>query len=531
MWSPWRHRLLRFLQFLASLIAWPYSMLYSFTIKKRAVPPINNPLLLKKASELAEMIRERKISSTTVVQAFIERIEDVNPIINSVVQDRFNDALKEAKEVDKMVEANPDPEYWLRTKPLLGVPMSFKETIAVKGMSNNGGRLRPKESIAQDDCIAVKNLREAGAIPIVVTNTPELCFFWETYNYANGLTKNPYDTQRTAGGSSGGEASLQSAGGSPIGLGSDIAGSGRLPPMYCGIFGHKPTSRLISVTGHIPDSKDPDWNKYLVFAPIARSASDLALVLRCAAPKETENLRLEEPVDFTTLKVYYIEECISPLLTKVDDEIKTAVRKAALHFQKYGIAPKKITIKDFDKSLQATLTLMLNLECPHVVFQRSEDPNDWTIWTVFGEYLRKSVGFGRVALYSIVFGLMKRYFQHLPQSQRDECQEFKEQFTRYFEEMLGDNGVLILPVFSSPAHYHFQMYGRFLNSSYLSIFNLLEMPATACPTGLNSKGMPIGVQIAAFKHQDRLTIGVAKELENAYGGWVPPSSEPNHNMV
>ncbi|CAH1400813.1 unnamed protein product [Nezara viridula] len=242
MWSSWRHRVLRFLQFLASLVAWPYSRIYSMTVKKRVVPPVNNPLLMKKASELAEMIRERKISSTTVVQAFIERIEVVNPIINSVVQDRFNDALKEAKEVDKMVEANPDPQHWAKNKPLLGVPMSFKETIAVKGMSNNGGRLRPKESIAPDDCTAVKNLREAGVIPIVVTNTPELCFFWETYNYANGLTKNPYDTQKTAGGSSGGEAALISAGGSPIGLGSDIAGSGRLPPMYCGIFGHKPTS-------------------------------------------------------------------------------------------------------------------------------------------------------------------------------------------------------------------------------------------------------------------------------------------------
>ncbi|CAH1400812.1 unnamed protein product [Nezara viridula] len=281
----------------------------------------------------------------------------------------------------------------------------------------------------------------------------------------------------------------------------------------------------------MPDSKDPDWNKYLVFAPIAKSASDLALVLRCAAPKETENLRLEEPVDLATLKVYYIEECISPLLQKVDNEIKTAVRKAVMHFKKYGVEPKKITIKDFDKSLQATLTLMLNLECPHIVFQRSEDTNDWTIWTVLGELLRKGVGFGRVALYSIVFGIMKKYFQSLPQSERDKCQEFKEQFTRYFEELLGDNGVLILPVFSNPAHHHFNMYSRFLNTSYLSIFNLLELPATACPTGFSSKGMPIGVQIAAFKYQDRLTIAVAKELEEAYGGWVPPSSEPNHNMV
>ncbi|CAH1400814.1 unnamed protein product [Nezara viridula] len=125
MWSSWRHRVLRFLQFLASLVAWPYSRIYSMTVKKRVVPPVNNPLLMKKASELAEMIRERK--------AFIERIEVVNPIINSVVQDRFNDALKEAKEVDKMVEANPDPQHWAKNKPLLGVPMSFKETIAVKG--------------------------------------------------------------------------------------------------------------------------------------------------------------------------------------------------------------------------------------------------------------------------------------------------------------------------------------------------------------------------------------------------------------
>lgn len=149
-----------------------------------------------------------------------------------------------------------------RETPLLGLPLTIKESIKVKGMSNQSGRLYKKKFVADEDAPVVKNARQKGAIILCVTNTPELCLFWETYNKVTGMTRNPYDVERTPGGSSGGEAALIASGASLIGLGSDVAGSCRLPAMFTGIYGHKPTPFVCSPYGHHPGSDDPAWGTF-----------------------------------------------------------------------------------------------------------------------------------------------------------------------------------------------------------------------------------------------------------------------------
>ncbi|KAF4523009.1 hypothetical protein B566_EDAN007439 [Ephemera danica] len=174
----------------------------------KRLPRIRNPLLLHSATHLAHMIRNRQVTSEEVVRAYISRGRDVEPQLNCVVDERYEAALLEACEVDALIASGTrTPEQMERETPFLGVPISVKESIAVQGMSHTAGQKLPEPRIAEKDAETVRLMRQAGAIPLVVTNTPELCMCYETDNRNTGRTNNPYDLRRTPGGSSGGEVS------------------------------------------------------------------------------------------------------------------------------------------------------------------------------------------------------------------------------------------------------------------------------------------------------------------------------------
>lgn len=145
-------------------------------------------------------------------------MREVEPFLNAVVENRFDDAIKEAQRADKII-AETSEIYIIRNFPLLGVPFTVKESIAVKGLSY-GTATKPREGVKADrDALVVERLRAAGAIPLLVTTTPEYCLSWETYNHVTGRTMNPHNLSRTPGGSSGGEAALNGAGASCFGIG------------------------------------------------------------------------------------------------------------------------------------------------------------------------------------------------------------------------------------------------------------------------------------------------------------------------
>ena len=187
--------------------------------------PTNHVLKLP-ACVIAQNIKNRKLRCEETIQAFIDRIHQVNPLINAVVGDRFEEALADAKHIDKVLdsrelESNQEKSDLL-SKPLLGVPITVKESLACKGFAHSAGLVDRKDTIAAKDASVVENLRHAGAIPIAVTNCSELCMWWETANNVYGTTNNPYDTSKIAGGSSGGEGAVISAAGSVCGVGSDV---------------------------------------------------------------------------------------------------------------------------------------------------------------------------------------------------------------------------------------------------------------------------------------------------------------------
>src|SRR4029453_19321103 len=184
---------------------------------------------------LAKAILTKTVSSEEVVRAFLSRIEAVNPKINAVVQLRAQEAIEEARAADKLLQTSKD------VGPLHGVPFTVKDSFDTAGIVSTGGLKGRSSFVPATDATAVARLRSAGAILLGKTNTPELTLAFETNNLVYGRTNNPFDLERTSGGSSGGAAAILSVSGSPLELGSDTGGSIRLPSHYCGIAGLKPT--------------------------------------------------------------------------------------------------------------------------------------------------------------------------------------------------------------------------------------------------------------------------------------------------
>lgn len=206
----------------------------------------SNPIILECAVSLAKKVRTKKLSSEQVVRAFIERIQEVNPILNSLVDTRFEEALKEAQQIDYEINTGTADFH---SKPFLGIPFTTKESTAVKGLSYTFGLFKRKNRKALYDADYVILLKNAGAICLGVSNVPPLNLWQETFNPVYGVTRNPYDTTRNVGGSSGGESSILAAGGTPLSVGTDIGGSCRIPAFMCGVYGHKTTCNIISTKG------------------------------------------------------------------------------------------------------------------------------------------------------------------------------------------------------------------------------------------------------------------------------------------
>ena len=190
------------------------------------VPSPTNSILNLPGHLIAQKIKLRELKCEEVIKVFIDRIYQVNPLLNAVVRNRFEKALAEARNIDEILDSDvpqsEEEKAALLSKPLLGVPLTVKESLACKGLPHSAGLMDRKDTIAKEDARVVENLRNAGAIPIAVTNCSELCLWFETENNVYGRTNNPYDTSKMAGGSSGGEGSIISAAGSVCGVGSDF---------------------------------------------------------------------------------------------------------------------------------------------------------------------------------------------------------------------------------------------------------------------------------------------------------------------
>ena len=227
-------------------------------------------------AQLQTALRDRTLSATELLELHIGRIEEVNPLVNGLVADRFETARNEARIADECFRSTPDD-----AKPLTGIPCTVKEFIGVESMPQSGGVLWRQDERARSDATVVSRLKNAGAIIMGVTNIPEGGLWLETYNAIYGRTKNPWNLKRTSGGSSGGEGVLVATGASPFGIGSDVGGSIRIPAAFCGTVGHKPTGGLVPNTGHYPENAlTTEGGRYLTIGPLTRSVDDAWIILQ-----------------------------------------------------------------------------------------------------------------------------------------------------------------------------------------------------------------------------------------------------------
>src|SRR5215831_17001052 len=228
----------------------------------------------KTAVEVSAALKAKKVSAIELAQDAIGRIERHDDKINAICVRDFERALEAARAADAALARGEN-------KPLLGIPLTVKESFNIAGLPTTWGIPAQKDFVAKEDALSVARVKEAGGVILGKTNVPLTLGDWQSHNDIYGTTNNPYDLARTPGGSSGGSSAGLAAGYGPLSLGSDIGGSLRVPAFHCGVYAHKPTLALAPSRGHLPPALPPlPSNRDLaVIGPMARSAADLSLLL------------------------------------------------------------------------------------------------------------------------------------------------------------------------------------------------------------------------------------------------------------
>lgn len=456
-----------------------------------------------------------------------------------------------------------------------GVPFSTKECIKVKGMHHSCGTMARAKVVAKEDAEVVALLRKAGAIPLCVTNVSELCSWWESSNAVYGRSNNPYNCLRTPGGSTGGEAALQSAAGVPISIGSDTGGSIRIPATFCGLFAHKISGGASSVAGTFVADPPKGWAVTMQsVGPLSRHVDDLLPLVQtlCCSAEEAKRPNLSGDggdVALSRLRYFFMDGGIGgPGVSPPSPEVKQALHRVVNFIEDYlAVDVRPVRFPAMEGAFQ-----LFEASVEQEVFGYVPAFSEFMNHSVLGEWvcwlLRSSeheLPFLMLVTMEALDGLLDKVRSalggnpgprgsispgdlHRIETFRNEFQvceplrnpfglllnepgdpDDRERVFRLLQELLGDDGVLLCPPFPGVATYHGEACMKPLNVMYSAIFNVLGAPATIVPVGLSRKeNMPLAVQIVAAPMNDNLTLAVAKMLERPFGGWVPPFS-PNSN--
>ena len=440
------------------------------------------------------------------------------PRIRALAAERFGLARADAAAVDQRVRrAGPDEAL----PALLGVPFTVKESIALAGMPQSAGLVARREWRSERSAPPVQRLLDAGAIPLGVTNTSELTLWIESVNRVYGRTGNPFDPRRSAGGSSGGEGAAVGSGGSPFGIASDIAGSIRIPALFCGAFGHKPSSGLVPTTGNYPPS-DGENSRMLGIGPIARRAEDLMAVLRIiAGPDGTDpyarEVKLGDPagVSLKGLRVVIAENTAwRPMSRELHDAREAgagALAAAGARLVRVNLSSWRGALLPFLTTLEAgsgsSTSELLTAAGTRV-------PTTRRLLTPGGQHTMAT----RLTLISELLPA--------PEPSSARARKLLDRGRALAAELtaaIGD-GVLLHPAHRRSAPRHGTTVGRPWLLTPSAVFNLAGLPVTEAPLGRNRHGLPVGVQVAAGPGRDHVSIAVAIALERAFGGWAAPGS-------
>ena len=446
--------------------------------------------------DLAATIRTGKTSSESAVRAYLDRISAVNPALNAVVQLRRDAALDEARAADKAPKEN--------RRALHGVPVTIKDSLDTAGIISTAGTKGRTNYVPPRDATVVARLRAAGAIILGKTNTPDLTMGFETTNLVYGRTNNPFDVNRTPGGSSGGAAAIIAAGGSPLDIGSDTGGSIRVPSHFCGIAGIKPTAGRVSRAGHIVDFAGPAESLTHI-GPLARQVDDLAFALALiAGPDNIDPHVVAAPLgDHKKVPVRELRLAYFTGLGSLEPSAETAaaVERALKTLEKAGCKHTAVTIPGADEIYQVYTGLL---------------------WGDGG------AGFARILQRwgTTESPLIERVHAATNLSSGDYSAMY-EKFDNWRSSLLrvfADFDILVCPVNVGPAPLH----GTFSRpaAAYTQLFDLTGWPSTVIRAGTSPEGLPIGVQCVAHPWREDLSLAVAKHLETAFGPFPGPGLTP-----
>ncbi|NWU90094.1 FAAH2 hydrolase, partial [Upupa epops] len=458
-----------------------------------------------------------QVTCTEVVETYVERIREVNPLINALVKDRFEEALREAQQVDQLLSEGHGDDSLEEKFPLLGVPITVKEAFSLHGVFP----LSPPHFLRS----WLAHLWLHGpSIPLGVTNCSELCMWFESSNRIYGRTNNPYDLQRIAGGSSGGEGSVLGAACSVMGVGSDIGGSIRMPAFFNGVFGHKPTTGVVPNDGQFPNAQGVRTS-FLCTGPMCRYAEDLELMLRVMAGPGVNKLKLDEKVSLEKIRFHCMDhDGGSIFVSPVDKEILQAQKKVVQHLEsELGVQVQRVAIHKMKYSFQIWSAMMSSKDSDGQEAQLFTDllgdhgKPVWPLW----ELLKWLVGMSSHTLPAIALALTEKLMKLNPGGNA-KLVSMGKSLQEEVEALLGPDGVLLYPSHPTTAPRHHSPICMPFNFAYTAIFNVLGLPVTQCPLGLSSEGLPLGIQLVAASYNDHLTLAVARYLEEAFGGWVLP---------
>ena len=453
-----------------------------------------NGILSLSGTAQGRLIRDGALSSVELVELHLRRIEEVNPSINAVIEVLGELARQEAQMADQR-RANGT-----MLSSLDGVPFSVKDSIEVAGTVCSAGTIGLQHAPpSQADATVVARLRAAGAIPIARTNLPDLLFAFESDNLIYGRTNNPYDLSRTPGGSSGGEAALIAACGSPFGLGSDAAGSVRLPAHFCGIASIKPTSGRLPRTGHVPPAGG--WLEMVwQIGPMARHVEDLCTIMPILAwPDGVDHTALDvpyrdtAPVRLRDLRVaFFTDNGIVP----AGAETSAAVRAAA-------------------ESLSKQIARVDERRPPCI--ERSYDLEMMLIGPDGGDGLRQ---FLRDVGSTQTHPLLDQWLAKL-EPYRTTVSGFGEYWNTLHEfragmyKFLQNYDAILSPVYPEPAlpHGTSTRDENFRGFSYTMTHNLTGWPAAVVRCGEFSNGLPICVQITAPPWREDIALALASCID------------------
>ena len=483
------------------------------------------------ASKLAQMIREREVSAVEVLEAYLEQLDRHNNKLNAIATLNVEGARNKALEADKALARG---ENW---GVLHGVPVTVKDALETKGLLTTCNNKSLANYIPQQDAIAVERLQAAGAIIMAKTNCANLAGDYQTNGAVFGRANNPWNLYYTPGGSTGGGAAAVAAGLSPLELGSDGGGSIRQPAHCCGVFGFKPTDRLVPTRGHIPElpGYPQSIRHVLTIGALARCVEDLQLCLSVIAGADsrqpeipTVTLKTPSNKSLSSLRIRWTCE-LGNLM--VDKEIEFALTNFVTQLAQAGCRVEQQIPKEFDCDLA---------------------------WQTYGESYGQEILTASPAITwnNIMQALKMNYYKtKIHRQYRDSPIErgflkafpvdlnkymkaltIRDRLIAQMDNFLTDWDVYICPVSSITAFPH-QPKGKPIEvnriklpystacGGYAILFNFTGHPVVVIPIGKSEAGLPIGVQIVGKRWQDLELLAIAKKIGQITSGFHQP---PNY---